>query len=256
MSPVIVPLICGSIASSNQLIWTDPSVAWSNIVAGSVTSVVVGSGWELPYDSRQAVAQQYLANSLGGYVRSQGQGAFENLGLQNVDRTALEAAQLALEEAQIGLAMATGAPFQPPAAPDNAQEAAPFRDVIMAAAREAADKSHNTLLAHLDADQATVFTRTRTFTVIVRERRYRIDTRRMAGNIMLLNEKGEDAVKLCAHTSNVPPYDNALAQKLLLEADEDLLLATANATAVGIISPKEFAFWQAARERVAARLAA
>lgn len=60
--------------------------------------------------------------------------------------------------------------------------------------------------------------------------RYRIK-KGFAGNVVKLTPKGEPEVQYCIHPDmRVPDQDAMLAQKLLLECNEELFLKTANAT--------------------------
>lgn len=96
--------------------------------------------------------------------------------------------------------------------------------------RRAERVAEGLLLETLDDDQAAEYRRHERFTLIVGERKYRI-RKGMHGNIDLLD--GEDRVveRLCVFAKGgVPPQDNMLAQKLVLETDEAHLRERANIT--------------------------
>jgi hypothetical protein len=59
---------------------------------------------------------------------------------------------------------------------------------------------------------------------------YRVHADRVAGNVELLDEAGKKAVaSFCCHLDHsYPTHDHHLAQKLILEWDEDAFLSTAN----------------------------
>lgn len=62
-------------------------------------------------------------------------------------------------------------------------------------------------------------------------RRYEI-TRGRAGNVYEIDAKGKRIAKFCAHPAvDCPDQDTMLAQKLMLEADEEAFLAVANRSA-------------------------
>lgn len=99
---------------------------------------------------------------------------------------------------------------------------------------EIADRAEAALLAHLTPEQAAQYARDRHFEVVSRQggkvRRYRIH-HGWAGNILVLDEKNREIERLCIHPTRQVPYaDNLLAQKLLLEADEDQFRRIANIT--------------------------
>ncbi len=101
--------------------------------------------------------------------------------------------------------------------------------------REIADeRAVKILTAHLTPEQREQYRREKCFEVLTtREgkiRRYRI-SHGWAGNITVLNGEGQQIEKLCIHPAKRIPFaDNLLAQKLLLEADEDQFLKIANHT--------------------------
>jgi hypothetical protein len=99
--------------------------------------------------------------------------------------------------------------------------------------RDAADKrAERLLIQFLNSDQEAQYRRDRYFEVLSRDgmRRYRI-RRGWAGNVTVIDPKGREVERLCIHPNvSVPPEDNLLAQKLLLEADEEKFRRTANIT--------------------------
>jgi hypothetical protein len=99
--------------------------------------------------------------------------------------------------------------------------------------RDAADKrAERLLLQFLSSDQEVQYRASRYFEVLSKDgmRRYRI-RRGWAGNVTVIDPKGREVEQLCIHPNvSVPPEDNLLAQKLLLEADEEKFRRTANIT--------------------------
>lgn len=114
-------------------------------------------------------------------------------------------------------------------------EAETARIQASVAKREAAESAARTLLLqNLDQAQAAEFTKSRQFEVISRDgaRRYRVEYG-TAGNVKLLNGEGKPVSKFCIHPQVLcPTEDVMLAQKLLLDADEEEFLRIANRTAV------------------------
>lgn len=111
----------------------------------------------------------------------------------------------------------------------QAQAAAAMR---MQQAQAALTRSRELLLAHLSSAQRDSFEALGWFVVQggKSKERYRIRTNGYAGNVERL--KGDKAVyRYCAHCEGVPLHDHHLAQKLLLQYDEDRFLATANRSA-------------------------
>ena len=83
------------------------------------------------------------------------------------------------------------------------------------------------LLAHLDEEQRADFEETGSFVVRVGPRRYRIERGRVAN--VLCAEEGFRNRRYCIHPrENVPSGDHMLAQKLMLETDEETFLRIAN----------------------------
>jgi len=89
----------------------------------------------------------------------------------------------------------------------------------------ALDKQQREDLAHRGAFRLDVLSRDGT------KRRYEI-TRGRTGNVYQLDEAGNRILKFCAHPRIAcPNEDTMLAQKLILEADEEGFLAIANRSA-------------------------
>jgi hypothetical protein len=103
----------------------------------------------------------------------------------------------------------------------------------VAAHRAALAKSRELLLANLTPAQRETFETHQWFVVTggKTKQQYRIRTANYQGNIDVF--EGERIVaKLCCHLGDVPLHDHHLAQKLLLQFDEDDFLRTANRTRV------------------------
>ncbi len=99
-------------------------------------------------------------------------------------------------------------------------------------AAAATAKADNLLKAMLNKEQRTQYEREQTFEVRSQgsRRRYQL-THGWAGNVFLLDERGRRIEKLCIHpVIEMPVADNLIAQKLLLEADEETFRRTANIT--------------------------
>lgn len=103
--------------------------------------------------------------------------------------------------------------------------------------RQAAESSKRAtalLIQHLDKAQVADFRANRQFIVHSRDgvRRYRVDYGR-AGNVKLLGDGDRVVAKFCIHPdSPCPNEDVMLAQKLMLETDEEEFLRIANRIAV------------------------
>lgn len=99
--------------------------------------------------------------------------------------------------------------------------------------REAAvARAKELLLAHLNEEQKRELRTERRFTVISAdgERVYRIKQGR-AQNVELIAPDGRVLERYCAHpVEMVPDEDTMLAQKLMLEADEEAFICVANVT--------------------------
>lgn len=96
---------------------------------------------------------------------------------------------------------------------------------------EAKERAQRLLVACLSEKQREEYERDRAFHVYAGNRRYRIRTGR-AGNVDLIEE---DRVRViyCGHPiEDVPDEDTMLAQKLLIETDEEAFLEMANARSV------------------------
>jgi phage anti-repressor protein len=106
------------------------------------------------------------------------------------------------------------------------------QEEYMRRSREAFVRSRELLLSHLTAVQKKTFEENNWFIVEggKSKTKYRINTDRYAGNIDIM--KGTKVTfRLCVHCSDVPMHDHHLAQKLMLEYDEDHILRLANRTA-------------------------
>jgi hypothetical protein len=91
----------------------------------------------------------------------------------------------------------------------------------------ALDRAREFLLSQLNEEQRAHMLEHNWFLVIgSRSRRsYRIDTHHITANVRRL----DDGARLCAHCNdNLPISDHLLAQKLMIENDEDSFLAIAN----------------------------
>lgn len=95
------------------------------------------------------------------------------------------------------------------------------------------EKAWKLLLSMLDKQQKDQLERDRFFDVVARNsrRRYRIH-HGTHGNVRLLNDVGKEVTRYCAQPNNVPAEDAMLAQKLMLEHEEDQYLKVANATRI------------------------
>jgi len=116
--------------------------------------------------------------------------------------------------------------------PPTAEQSATRRRLVEEARRkctEANRRARELLLAHLDEQQRSELERENRFHLIVGERTYRVRRGRQ-GNIDLI-EQGRPTRRYCIHPAEfLPDYDNLLAQKLLLETDEQEFLRIANET--------------------------
>ena len=99
--------------------------------------------------------------------------------------------------------------------------------------KEAEDKALELLLDNLEENQVEIFKKTKCFVVTGKSgKRYRINDCGVSGNV---DEMDGEKVKarLCFQPNNswsIPKYDSYLAQKLMLEFDEEAALRTANRT--------------------------
>lgn len=119
---------------------------------------------------------------------------------------------------------------------DYAEYRAAREAELLVAAAEADKRAEALLLVNLTAEQAEDYRRTKSFEVIQPlqfgrpVRRYRI-TFKFAGNVFLVDEQGRAVAQYCIHAREpIPIADNMLAQKLMLEADEEQFLRVANRT--------------------------
>ncbi len=101
---------------------------------------------------------------------------------------------------------------------------------IIAARAKVTARAESLLLSALTPDQTKDFRKTSEFTVISKDgkRTYRI-TYGIAGNVILI-EKGKPVARYCIHPTGIPTEDVMLAQKLMLETDEESFLRIANRT--------------------------
>ncbi len=99
--------------------------------------------------------------------------------------------------------------------------------------REAARvRAEKLLTQNLSKEQRADYKRLQEFRVIVPSGKSYLVRRGRAGNVYLLDEKGQRTRRYCAHpVERVPDEDTMLAQKLLLETDERAFLEMANASA-------------------------
>jgi len=93
---------------------------------------------------------------------------------------------------------------------------------------EAKQRADELLKAHLTPQQREEFEQHNQFHLLIGDKKYRI-RRGRSRNIQLVNEQGAVVKTLCAHPSvMVPDGDCLLAQKLMLETDEQEFLRIAN----------------------------
>lgn len=97
---------------------------------------------------------------------------------------------------------------------------------------KAKKRAEELLLSFLTPEQRDELERLNHFHLIVGERKYRIKRGR-SRNIELLDASGKPVEKLCAHPRDyIPDADTMLAQKLMLETDEEAFLKMANHTPI------------------------
>jgi hypothetical protein len=114
--------------------------------------------------------------------------------------------------------------------------AAEERDAQLRAEQEAAVATAEKLLReHLAEEQVAEYDRLKAFLVKAQSgRTYRIK-KGWAGNVELLNDEGQPIMRFCIHPrESVPEQDNMLAQKFLLENDEESFERIANKTPIGV----------------------
>lgn len=116
---------------------------------------------------------------------------------------------------------------QPQAEATAAQVMAAQKAVVDAA--EAAKKAEELLLEHLSPVQRESYLTHGLFIVETKKNRYQLHK---ASNTRKLNKDGKATHSYCIHTHGVPRQDELLGFKLLLEANEEEFLKTANATAI------------------------
>jgi hypothetical protein len=102
---------------------------------------------------------------------------------------------------------------------------------IVAEEAEASVRAERLLVEHLSDEQRAEYELLKRFHVIVGDRKYRVE-RGWSGNVKLIEAApdGEFVVEShCIHPREQVPYeDNMLAQKLLLEADEEAFRRISN----------------------------
>lgn len=109
-----------------------------------------------------------------------------------------------------------------------AEAAAQRRAEVEAAMAAAQERAHTLLLSALDEEQAAEYTERR------HGRRYCIKHGRQ-DNVFLVDDDGRLITEYCGHVGeSVPDEDNILAQKLILEHDEDAFIRVANARSVAV----------------------
>ena len=92
----------------------------------------------------------------------------------------------------------------------------------------AKERAEKLLRSCLSPQQQDELERLHHFHLIVGNKRYRINRGR-SRNIQLIDETGKVVKHLCAHPREyVPDADTMLAQKLMLETDEESFLKIAN----------------------------
>lgn len=123
-------------------------------------------------------------------------------------------------------------PPAPTAAEIEAHRAAVQRSELRNLERQVArERARGLLLEHLTPAQRKTFEKNAWFVVEGgrSKKRYRIEARGVAGNVYQLDQKGHVVATFCGHADHsIPDYDQYLAQKLMLEANEDAYLALAN----------------------------
>lgn len=111
------------------------------------------------------------------------------------------------------------------------QEERRAREAVQVLADEADKKAESILLKHLSEEQRRTYHESRYFELVTRSGRYRL-YKGWAGNIARIGEGNVETDRFCIHpTDRIPEADNLLAQKLMLEIEEDRFLKIANRTA-------------------------
>lgn len=109
------------------------------------------------------------------------------------------------------------------------------RDSIMLKEQaEAKERAHELLLSALSREQQEEYLKSNFFRVRIVDktgtiRTYRVD-HGTHGNVRLIDEAGKILRRYCIQPNGVPTEDAMLAQKLLLETDEEAFLRIANAS--------------------------
>jgi hypothetical protein len=103
-------------------------------------------------------------------------------------------------------------------------------------ARIASERAKQILLDHLTPEQCDMVEKNGWFVIEggLTGKKYKIKSGGVAGNIEELDDNGKMIAKYCCHLNyQYPNSDHHLAQKLMLEWDEEEFLRKANRTAVG-----------------------
>jgi hypothetical protein len=192
-------------AYANDYVWCDWNSAYSTCNSSCVTSSstsIVWTIWNTAYDAT-ATGSVTCTDTVWTYWN-------EGYPARAVDPVALEAARLEQERAL-------------------AQEIARRQAAVFL--RDEADKRAEALLAaHLTPRQREQYREHRYFEVITRTGRYRL-AHGWAGNVHRVDDQDRLVERFCIHPARVVPYaDNLLAQKLMLETDEERFLRVANKT--------------------------
>lgn len=107
---------------------------------------------------------------------------------------------------------------------------------------EVTSRAEALLVSSLNPEQAAEFIKQRQFTLHSRDgKRTYIITYGIAGNVFEV-ERGRAIASYCIHPTGVPTEDVMLAQKLMLETDEESFLKIANRTSLcGLSNPRALA---------------
>jgi len=99
---------------------------------------------------------------------------------------------------------------------------------LRVAREQAVGRAESLLRSLLSQEQLAMFTRERAFVVNGRRDRYRIRAGRQ-GNVDVVGHDGRIREVLCIHPrEDVPNFDTMVAQKLMIEDNEDSFVALAN----------------------------
>jgi len=209
---------------------TNSATATSNWIStmGNCTTTSTSSFYDaqtqlIQISSQQQAMQMMLAQQANGLANSQYQ---NDLGRRYDPSRRMSAAELA-ERAEVNARAELERR-------ERAEEEAKKRKSARARAREL-------LLDHLTDAQRETFEKNHWFVVEGgrSKRRYRIDTARgTSGNVeRLVGETAHADERLCIHHrpggEPIPDYDQFLAQKLMIEGDEDSFRKIANRSRVG-----------------------